>query len=186
MPESNLTKRAIAASVKELALEKPYDKISISDIAERCGIKRQTFYYHFQDKYELLVWIYYNELFLPNMESISLDNWDEKLRGILTHMQTEKRFYINTIKHAEEYIIQYMLTVAEQTFQEAIEKLDEYSNLKNEERTIFSRFFAYGICGIIGEWAKNGMKMKPEKLAAYMREMLEKCKQAVYLADMRK
>ena len=126
--------------MKELALEKPYDKISISDIAERCGIKRQTFYYHFQDKYELLVWIYYNELFLPNMEGISFDNWDEKLQGILTHMQTEKRFYTNTIKHAEEYIIQYMLMVAEQTFQEAIEILDEKANLKMKNARYFPAF----------------------------------------------
>ena len=168
---------------KELTKEKPYDKISISDIADRCGIKRQTFYYHFQDKYELLVWIYFNELFAPNMEGISLENWDEKLGAILTQMQEEKKFYINTIKHAEDYIIQYMLEVAEQTFEEAIDKLDEKSHLKNEERGIFARFFAYGICGIIVEWAKGGMKMAPEKLADYMREMLEKCKQAVYISD---
>ena len=171
MPESNLTKKAIALSAKELTKEKPYDKISISDIADRCGIKRQTFYYHFQDKYELLVWIYFNELFAPNMEDISLENWDEKLGAILTQMQEEKKFYINTIKHAEDYIIQYMLEVAEQTFEEAIDKLDEKSHLKNEERGIFARFFAYGICGIIVEWAKGGMKMAPEKLADYMREM---------------
>ena len=157
MPESNLTKKAIALSAKELTKEKPYDKISISDIADRCGIKRQTFYYHFQDKYELLVWIYFNELFAPNMEDISLENWDEKLGAILTQMQEEKKFYINTIKHAEDYIIQYMLEVAEQTFEEAIDKLDEKSHLKNEERGIFARFFAYGICGIIVEWAKGGM-----------------------------
>ena len=179
-------KAAICRSASELLTKKRTKKLTVKDIVEECGITRQTFYYHFQDKYELLVWIYYNELFLPNMEGISLDNWDEKLQGILAHMQAEKRFYINTIKHAEEYIIQYMLIVAEQTFQEAIEILDEKANLKIEERTIFSRFFAYGICGIIGEWAKNGMKMKPEKLAAYMREMLEKCKQAVHIADMRK
>lgn len=183
MPESNLTKKAIALSAKELTKEKPYDKISISDIADRCGIKRQTFYYHFQDKYELLVWIYFNELFAPNMEGISLENWDEKLGAILAQMQEEKKFYINTIKHAEDYIIQYMLEVAEQTFEEAIDKLDEKSHLKNEERGIFARFFAYGICGIIVEWAKGGMKMAPEKLADYMREMLEKCKQAVYISD---
>ena len=128
MPESNLTKKAIALSAKELTKEKPYDKISISDIADRCGIKRQTFYYHFQDKYELLVWIYFNELFAPNMEGISLENWDEKLGAILTQMQEEKKFYINTIKHAEDYIIQYMLEVAEQTFEEAIDKLDEKSH----------------------------------------------------------
>ena len=35
MPESNLTKKAIALSAKELTKEKPYDKISISEIADR-------------------------------------------------------------------------------------------------------------------------------------------------------
>ena len=117
------------------------------------------------------------------MNYLLLENWDEKLGAILTQMQEEKKFYINTIKHAEDYIIQYMLEVAEQTFEEAIDKLDEKSHLKNEERGIFARFFAYGICGIIVEWAKGGMKMAPEKLADYMREMLEKCKQAVYISD---
>ena len=173
----------LAESFKELALKHPIEKITIKEITDKAGVIRPTFYNHFQDKYELLVWIYFNELFAPNMEGISLENWDEKLGAILTQMQEEKKFYINTIKHAEDYIIQYMLEVAEQTFEEAIDKLDEKSHLKNEERGIFARFFAYGICGIIVEWAKGGMKMAPEKLADYMREMLEKCKQAVYISD---
>ena len=177
------TKETIIDAFWQLLEEKPFNKITVQNIVERCHLNRNTFYYHFQDKYELLVWIYFNELFAPNMEDISLENWDEKLGAILTQMQEEKKFYINTIKHAEDYIIQYMLEVAEQTFEEAIDKLDEKSHLKNEERGIFARFFAYGICGIIVEWAKGGMKMAPEKLADYMREMLEKCKQAVYISD---
>mgnify|MGYP000490884977 CR=1 FL=1 len=46
---SNLTKRALEASLKKLLLEKPLDKITISDIADECGMNRMTFYYHFQD-----------------------------------------------------------------------------------------------------------------------------------------
>ena len=45
MPESNLTKKAIALSAKELTKEKPYDKISISDIADRCGRKSAFWIY---------------------------------------------------------------------------------------------------------------------------------------------
>lgn len=33
------------------------DKITINDITEKCGINRQTFYYHFHDIYELIEWI---------------------------------------------------------------------------------------------------------------------------------
>ena len=47
------TKRVIAYAFKELLLEKPINKITVSDIAEKCDINRQTFYYHFHDIIEL-------------------------------------------------------------------------------------------------------------------------------------
>ena len=43
------TKLAIAFAFKELLLEKPLNKITINDIAEKCEMNRQTFYYHFHD-----------------------------------------------------------------------------------------------------------------------------------------
>ena len=54
MSDSLITKRAIAAGIKELTKKKSFDKITVSDISEICGLNRQTFYYHFQDKYELV------------------------------------------------------------------------------------------------------------------------------------
>lgn len=43
---SDLTKRALEQSLKNLLLQKPLHKITISDIADDCGINRMTFYYH--------------------------------------------------------------------------------------------------------------------------------------------
>ena len=53
---SQITKRAISASLKHLLLQKPLGKITINDIAEDCGINRMTFYYHFKDIYDLIEW----------------------------------------------------------------------------------------------------------------------------------
>ena len=57
---SQITKRALEASLKNLLLQKPLNKITINDITEDCGINRMTFYYHFKDIYDLvecgLVW----------------------------------------------------------------------------------------------------------------------------------
>ena len=47
------TKMAIAFAFKELLLEKPLNKITVNDIAEKCEMNRQTFYYHFHDTLEL-------------------------------------------------------------------------------------------------------------------------------------
>ena len=54
---SQITKRALAASLKKLLAQKPLSKITIADITEDCGINRMTFYYHFQDIYDLIDWI---------------------------------------------------------------------------------------------------------------------------------
>lgn len=45
---SQVTKRALEQSLKNLLLKKPLTKITINDIAEDCGINRMTFYYHFK------------------------------------------------------------------------------------------------------------------------------------------
>lgn len=53
---SQLTKRALEESLKRLLLTKPLNKITIADITSDCGISRMTFYYHFQDIYDLVEW----------------------------------------------------------------------------------------------------------------------------------
>ena len=54
---SQITKRALEASLKKLLTKKPLDKITITDITEDCGINRMTFYYHFKDIYDLVEWV---------------------------------------------------------------------------------------------------------------------------------
>ena len=57
---SELTKKALAVSLKKLLSKKELSKITISNITDECGVNRQTFYYHFKDIYDLLEWIYKN------------------------------------------------------------------------------------------------------------------------------
>ena len=56
------TKRRLAQALKELMAEKPIKKITIQDIVERSHMTRQSFYYHFQDIYEVIELICQYEL----------------------------------------------------------------------------------------------------------------------------
>ena len=51
---SEITKKALATSLKKLLSKKELSKITISNITDDCGVNRQTFYYHFRDIYDLL------------------------------------------------------------------------------------------------------------------------------------
>ena len=50
------TKKALKESLKKQLHCKRFDKITISDITNGCGMNRMTFYYHFSDIYDLMVW----------------------------------------------------------------------------------------------------------------------------------
>ena len=52
MPQ--FTKRAIKDAFMSLLNERPFEKITVKDIIEKCGVSRNTFYYHFQDVYDLM------------------------------------------------------------------------------------------------------------------------------------
>ena len=75
MADSNITKKVLAESLKELMREKPFEKISISDICEKCQMNRKSFYYHFIDKYDLVNWIFDTEFIATVQKTLDDDSW---------------------------------------------------------------------------------------------------------------
>ena len=58
---ADFTKLAIEQAAKEILSKKPISKIKISEITDACGVNRQTFYYHFDDIYDLLKYLFTTE-----------------------------------------------------------------------------------------------------------------------------
>lgn len=52
------TKESLGNALKKMLTIKPIDKITVKDLVEECGVNRQTFYYHFDDVYDLLEWVF--------------------------------------------------------------------------------------------------------------------------------
>lgn len=181
MADSNITIKAMAEGLKKLTHEKPFDKISVKDITDECGINRQTFYYHFKDKFELLEWIYHDEIFETAMQDITFENWEEKLDIALNVMISNKQFYVNTINHSEDYLQRYLIEQTKKVFHMAIDQLDEEKHVNEEQRDFIAKFFAYGACGMIIEWVSQGMIKEPEFIAANMHKLLTSCENAGYL-----
>ena len=100
--ESMDTKSILATALMELTSRKNFAKITIADITHVSGFNRQTFYYHFRDKYELLKWIYTDDAQQVFDENLSFENWPKYISALLNHMRSEKDFYINTIRTVDK------------------------------------------------------------------------------------
>lgn len=95
MAESNITKRALAASFKQLIESRTFEKISIGDICDGCMMSRKSFYYHFKDKYDLVNWIYYTEFIaIAKQRKYSL-GWD-LLEDLCDYFYKNHDFYRKT------------------------------------------------------------------------------------------
>lgn len=171
MANSNITKKALAESLKELGSAKILDKITVADITDHCGVNRQTFYYHFNDKYELLAWIYTQELVIPLTKDLTFDNWGDKIIELFSYMKKRKQFFMNTIKSSNDFFSEYLEKIFIELFNKAIEDLNLYNHLEEKMRDVYARFFAYGLTGVIVDWALKGMKEDEEELAKLLQNI---------------
>lgn len=90
---TRMTKKALAASLKKLMEDSALDKISIREITEDCGVNRKTFYYHFENIYDLVNWLFEEEA----IESV-------KQYDFLTDYKEVVRFSMNYVEENEHVV----------------------------------------------------------------------------------
>ena len=52
----NRTKNDLDRALRQLLLQKPLEQIRVRELTALCGIRRQSFYYHFPDVQSLFDW----------------------------------------------------------------------------------------------------------------------------------
>ena len=92
MPDSSITKQALAAALKALMQEMPFEKVSVSHICQKCSMNRQSFYYHFQDKYELLNWIF-DMAFIGRIQPETQEQSMQELTALFGILYNDRTFY---------------------------------------------------------------------------------------------
>ena len=88
---ANHTIKLILQNFVEMLIEMPFSKMTVSALVERCEISSNTFYYHFQDIYELLDrWITVKVDKYIILNDVSRD-WTKCLKDILKAMQRNSK-----------------------------------------------------------------------------------------------
>ncbi|MFR3323812.1 MAG: TetR/AcrR family transcriptional regulator [Oscillospiraceae bacterium] len=84
---ANYTEKAIFRAFEELLEEKPFDKITVSAIVSKSEVSANTFYYHFQDIYDLLdKWLDRKKNQSFAMTQLT-GSWTDRLKVLLHAMQ---------------------------------------------------------------------------------------------------
>ena len=152
-------KSMIAESFRELMEYKPFHKITISDIANGCNISRMTFYYHFEDIYDLLRWTVESDVH-ASLKSFSEEKrWQKGLSLFLDNLKEQKQILLNAVhslgrneianlfdKEIESLILMYIRAGINNR------------PIADEDLTFITRFYKYAFEGMIFDWIDNEMK----------------------------
>lgn len=165
MSNSNLTKQLMAESLKKQMEKTPFNKISVQNIVDGCGLTRQSFYYHFQDVYELLGWIYSNETVKYMERNASYANWKEGYLEAFKYIEKNKAFCINTLHsigrdHLERFLFSNTATFLTQI----IDEISVGMKLAEANKRIIVDFYTPAFIALVREWMEDGMKEKPEDI----------------------
>lgn len=170
VPSSGVTKRIIAATMKELMETRSFDKISVSDIVKACDLNRNSFYYHFKDKYDLVNWIFYTELLAEfgDIDILQVSPW-QIISLMSEFFYKDKKFYRNALQITGQNSFQdyYTELMYNAIYAKHVDKFED-----EEFHRFFSSFFSEMVVNAMVSWLKDGAKLSPDKFSEYIRRSL--------------
>lgn len=179
MADSNITKRALADSLKELMEEQPFQKINVAQICERCSMNRKSFYYHFKDKYDLVNWIFDTEFItLLKHENLNVgyqEHWGfvEKICGYFyqNHSFYRKALQIKGQNSFSDHFREYVRPFIAQRISGLFggEQVDEFT----------LDFLGDAVICATERWLLTKECMPPEQFVSKLKRLTEKCAHSI-------
>ena len=158
-------KALIKHSLLELLETMPLSKIDVQDIAAHCGLSRQTFYYNFKNKQDLIEWM----LAEKNNQALTYFLNDGTLYDFILQtmllMQEYQSFYQSLVDYQQN--VKPFTSFFEQGIVACAEVIEGRCAIGKMNRHLWSslHFFTYGAKGMLADWVANGMQDDPHQLA---------------------
>lgn len=171
---SNMTKQALEASLKNIMLKKPLDKITINDLTADCGISRMAFYYHFKDIYDLIEWVCIEDATRALQGKKSYDTWHEGLLQIFEVVSENKQFVLNAYRCiSRDQMESYLYKFTYELIRDVVDEKSQGMHISKQDKEFIADFYKYSFVGIMLDWIKQGMNEDyhsiAEKISTTMR-----------------
>jgi probable dihydroxyacetone kinase regulator len=170
---SQITKRALEASLKHLLLQKPLHKITINDITEDCGINRMTFYYHFKDIYDLVEWSCEEDARKALAGNRTYDTWQQGFLQILQAVLENKSFIMNVYHSvSREQVENYLYQVTYDLLIGVVEEKSAEMQVARADKEFLADLYKYAFVGLILDWIRRDMKDDPTAMVDRLSEAM--------------
>lgn len=171
---SEQTKLELAAALKTLMAQKSMDKITIAELTGICKIRRQSFYYHFEDIYDLLRWMIEKEAIslLKQQEGVLL--WKEGLLQLFRYLEENRAVCLCALKSVgRDHLRRFFEADIYAIIHRTIEQLSENIGVGNQleafvDVEMLTHFYVVALAGMVESWLLGEIDRTPEQLIQFV------------------
>lgn len=158
------TKKMMADALIGLMKVKPIDKITVRDITSKCGVNRQTFYYHFHDIFQLAEWMFKEQTNALIGDDLTLEDWPDAVLKVATFTSENKDILVGIINSiGNRMVTNFIYDYIRPNIRKFISLIAEKYPVDNYYIEFLSNFYTVTLSGLILEWSVNN---KDEKISA--------------------
>lgn len=170
---SEQTKQQLAAALKALMAQKPMDKITISDLTGLCSIRRQSFYYHFEDIYDLLRWMFQNEAISLLQQHEGTLLWQDGLLQLFRYLEENREVCLCALKsvgrnHIRRFFEADIYAIIHRTVECLGESIGAGNALDDAvDVEMLTHYYVIALAGMVESWLLGEIDRTPEELIQF-------------------
>lgn len=161
----NHTKEMFAEHLYQLLTVKSFEKIQVKDLCEAAQASRQTFYYHFRDKYDLIAWI-----FLQDYQSVfshpDTNDYEANLTRVMEVIYAKRSFYKQVFtEHSQNSISSYIQQFDVDLGVKVVKSYYDLAEVTGEQLYLI-KYHSYGTIQMTIEWLLQKTHMTAAEFAS--------------------
>lgn len=169
------TRQELDAALRELLRQKPLDQLRVRELTELCGLRRQSFYYHFKDVFELFAWSVRGERELLLKRQQECLTWRQALLDLMDRIAGNRAFYAAVLDQGGPEGLEALLPLDEalraaQTYYRDRSGLLPDPEAEERDR----RCGAAVLLSLLESWIRGGLTVPPEEVAASLEQTVER------------
>lgn len=170
------TKKLFAKALKKAMRSKPFSKITVSELVRDCGLNRKTFYYHFEDIYALLKWMFEEESIEIVKRFDLLVDYEQAIRFAMDYVERND-YIINCIYDSigrdemQRFLYADFIGVVSSVLDAA--ETEAGTRIDPSFKAYIARFYTEALAGMLIAWAKEKNRSEHrEKTLQYLKAII--------------
>lgn len=167
---NQLTKNAILESFMTLLTRKNLDEITIGEITQSIGLSRKTFYYHFVDINDLIIWTFNQQIQAALKNSDAAQNKQAGLKQFLYELEKRKKLFASIFNSKYSKIIRNgFMDITTASVADVMKNVPKVSGADND---VLYQMFAIAIVSLLENWVCDRLALSADEMMEYINMLI--------------